>query len=298
MEWLNYHHLLYFYVVAKEGSIARASGELRLTQPTISAQLRMLENNFGDKLFNRVGRRLELTESGKAVFSYAEEIFSLGRELVNVVRGQPIERPVRLTVGVTDVLPKLIVYRLLQPVFEIKDIRLVCVEDKYDRLLADLATHSLDIVLADTPANPNIKVKAFNSPLGDSGITFLGTKAFVKRCKRGFPQSLNGVPMLLPAEGTSLRRALEQWFRSENIHPLVKGEFQDSALIEAFGKSGEGVFAMPSAIENEVVGHFGVSVIGQAPSIRSRFYAISVDRRLKHPGVVAICKAARTELFG
>jgi len=180
MEWLNYHHLLYFYFVGREGSIAKASGELKISQHTISAQLRMLEESLGDKLFNRVGRRLELTENGRAIYSYAEEIFSLGRELMGVARGRAAERPLRLTVGVTDVLPKLIVYRLLQPVFGIKDIRLVCVEDKYDRLLADLAVHSLDLVLADTPASPSIKVKAFNSPPGESGVTFLGTKDFVK----------------------------------------------------------------------------------------------------------------------
>ncbi len=231
MEWLNYHHLLYFYVTAREGSIAKASAELKVSQPTISAQLRMLEDMLGDKLFNRVGRRLELTENGRGVYSYAEEIFSLGRELVNVVRGRAVDRPVRLTVGVTDVLPKRIVYRLLEPVFNIKDIRLICVEDKYERLLADLAVHSLDLVLADTPASPNIKIKAFNSLLGESGVSFLGTSAFVKQCAKGFPRSLTGVPMLLPAEGTALRRALEQWFRAKNIEPAIKGGFQDSDLI-------------------------------------------------------------------
>ena len=298
MEWLNYHHLLYFYIVAKEGSIAKASNELKISQPTISAQLRMLEDNLGNKLFDRVGRRLELSENGRAIYSYAEEIFSLGRELVNVVRGRAAERPIRLTVGVTDVLPKLIVYRLLQPVFGIKGIRLICVEDKYDRLLADLAVHSLDIVLADTPASPGLKIKAFNTPLGESGVSFLGTKTIIKRFKKGFPKSLNGAPMLLPTEGTALRRALEQWFLSEKIMPAIQGEFQDSALIEAFGKSGAGVFAMPTAIESEVTGQFGVQVIGRVPTVRARFYAISVERRLKHPGVVAICETARTSLFG
>lgn len=297
MEWLNYHHLFYFYVVAKEGSIAKASQELKLSQPTISAQLRTLEDNLGNKLFNRTGRRLVLTENGRAVFSYAEEIFSLGQELMGVVRGRAAERPLRLTVGVTDVLPKLIVYRLLQPVFETTDIRLVCVEDKFDQLLADLAVHTLDLVLADTPASPAVKVKAFNTPLGESGVSFLGTKDFVKKCKRQFPSSLNNVPMLLPPRGTALRRALEQWFIAEKIMPLIKGEFQDSALVEAFGKSGAGVFAMPTAIESEVVGQFGVNVIGRVPSLRARFYAISVDRKLKHPGVVAICEAARATLF-
>jgi LysR family transcriptional regulator, transcriptional activator of nhaA len=297
MEWLNYHHLLYFYVVAKEGSIAKASGELKISQPTISAQLRTLEAYLGDKLFNRVGRHLELTDQGRAIYSYAEEIFSLGRELMGVARGRTAERPLRLTVGVTDVLPKPIVYRLLQPVFGIKDVRLVCVEDKYDRLLADLAVYNLDIVLADTPSSPGLKVKAFNTPLGESGLSFLGTKELVKRYAKDFPKSLNGAPMLLPTEGTALRRALEQWFISEKIMPTIKGEFQDSALLEAFGKSGAGIFAMPTVIETEVMSQFGVNVIGRVPTIRARFYAISVERRLKHPGVVAICKTARTTLF-
>jgi len=297
MEWLNYHHLLYFYVVAKEGSIAKASAELKVSQPTISAQLRMLEASMNNPLFNRVGRGLELTENGRAVYSYAEDIFSLGRELMSVVKGRSVERPLRLTVGVTDVLPKLIVYRLLKPVFNLRDLRLICVEDKYERLLADLAVHSLDIVLADTPASPSANVKAFNTPLGESSVSFLGTKEFAKKCARGFPRSLNGLPMLLPAEGTALRRALEQWFRAEKIFPSVRGEFQDSALAEEFGKSGAGIFVIPTAVEAEVVGQFGVKVIGRVPSIRARFYAISLDRRLKHPGVVAICEAARTTLF-
>lgn len=297
MEWLNYHHLLYFYVVAKEGSIAKAASELQLSQPTISAQLRMLEETLGDKLFNRVGRRLELTETGRGVYSYAEEIFSLGRELLGVVRGRAAKRPLRLTVGVTDVLPKLIVYRLLQPVFGIQDIRLVCVEDKFERLLADLAAHTLDIVLADIPASPAARVKVFNTPLGESGLSFFGTKPFAKKYVKNFPTSLVNAPMLMPAEGTALRRAMEQWCLSEKILPSIKGEFQDSALIEAFGKSGAGVFAMPTAIEDEVVGQFGVQVIGRAPKVRTRFYAITVERRLKHPGVVAICETARTLLF-
>lgn len=297
MEWLNYHHLLYFYVVAKEGSIAKAASELQLSQPTISAQLRMLEDTLGDKLFNRVGRRLELTETGRGVYSYAEEIFALGRELLGVVRGRAAKRPLRLTVGVTDVLPKLIVYRLLQPVFGIQDIRLVCVEDKFERLLSDLAAHTLDIVLADIPASPGARVKVFNTPLGESGLSFFATKAMAKKYSKNFPRSLASAPMLLPAEGTALRRAMEQWCLSEKILPAIKGEFQDSALVEAFGKSGAGVFAMPTAIEDEVMGQYGVRVIGRAEKVRTRFYAITVERRLKHPGVVAICETARTSLF-
>lgn len=297
MEWLNYHHLLYFYIVAKEGSIAKAAKELRVSQPTISAQLRLLEAQLGARLFDRVGRRLELTENGRGVYSYAEEIFSLGRELMGVVRGRAAERPVRLTVGVVDVLPKLIVYRLLQPVFGIKDIHLVCVEDKFDRLMADLAAHTLDIVLADTPVGPGTRVKAFNTSLGECGVSFLATGELAAKYRRGFPKSLDGVPMLLPSEGTALRRAIDQWFLSEKIRPVLRGEFQDSALVEAFGRSGAGVFAMPTAVEKEVVNQYGVRVIGRQKAVKARFYAISVERRLKHPGVVAICEAARATLF-
>jgi LysR family transcriptional activator of nhaA len=299
MEWLNYHHLLYFWVVAREGSIARACEELYLTQPTISAQLRALERSLGEQLFTRVGRNLVLTEVGRVVFRYADEIFSLGRELTDTLKGRSRGRPVRFLVGVVDVLPKLIAYRLLEPALRLADpIHIVCREDKADRLLADLAVHELDLVLTDAPIGPTIKVRAFNHLLGECGVTIFGTAELAAAYRRDFPRSLNGAPLLLPADNTMSRRSLEQWFAAEDIHPLNAGEFEDSALLNEFGQSGAGLFPGPSAIEPEIQGRYGVQAVGRLESVRERFYAISVERKLKHPAVVAISEAARQRLFG
>ncbi|MEW6296143.1 MAG: transcriptional activator NhaR [Thermodesulfobacteriota bacterium] len=299
MEWLNYHHLLYFWVVAREGSIARACEELYLTQPTISAQLRALERSLGEQLFTRVGRNLVLTEVGRVVFRYADEIFSLGRELTDTLKGRSRGRPVRFLVGVVDVLPKLIAYRLLEPALRLADpIHIVCREDKADRLLADLAVHELDLVLTDAPIGPTIKVRAFNHLLGECGVTIFGTAELAAAYRRDFPRSLNGAPLLLPADNTMSRRSLEQWFAAEDIHPLNAGEFEDSALLNEFGQSGAGLFPGPSAIEPEIQGRYGVQAVGRLESVRERFYAISVERKLKHPAVVAISEAARERLFG
>lgn len=299
MEWLNYHHLLYFWVVAREGSIARACEKLYLTQPTISAQLRALERSLGEKLFTRVGRTLVLTEVGQVVFRYADEIFSLGRELTDTLKGRARGRPVRFLVGVVDVLPKLIAYRLLEPALRLTEpVHIVCREDKPDRLLADLAVHELDLVLADAPIGPTIKVRAFNHLLGECGVTIFGTAQLAGAYRRNFPRSLNGAPLLLPTDNTMLRRSLEQWFAAEDIHPLNAGEFEDSALLKEFGQSGAGLFPAPSVIEPEIQGRYGVQLVGRLEGVRERFYAISVERKLKHPAVVAISEAARQKLFG
>src|SRR5581483_8757929 len=208
MEWLNYHHLLYFWTVARLGSVTRATEELYLAQPTISAQLRALEESLGEKLFTRVGRNIVLTEMGRVVFRYADEIFSLGRELTDTVKGRSVGRPVQFTVGVVDVLPKLITYRLLQPALQMQEpIRIVCHEDKADRLLAELAVHGVDLVLADAPIGPLVKVRAFNHLLGESGVTIFGPTRLAAKYRRAFPRSLDGAPMLLPTENTSLRRS-------------------------------------------------------------------------------------------
>jgi LysR family transcriptional activator of nhaA len=299
MEWLNYHHLLYFWVVAREGSIARACEELYLTQPTISAQLRALERSLGEQLFTRVGRNLVLTEVGRVVFRYADEIFSLGRELTDTLKGRSRGRPVRFLVGVVDVLPKLIAYRLLEPALRLADpIHIVCREDKADRLLADLAVHELDLVLTDAPIGPTIKVRAFNHLLGECGVTIFGTAELAAVYRQDFPRSLNGAPLLLPADNTMSRRSLEQWFAAEDIHPLNAGEFEDSALLNEFGQSGVGLFPAPSVIETEIQQRYGVQLVGRLENVRERFYAISVERKLKHPAVVAISEAARQKLFG
>ena len=298
MNWLNYHHLLYFWTVAREGSIARACTLLHLTQPTISGQLRSLEKALGAKLFDRVGRNLVLSETGRVVYRYANEIFSLGRELQDTLKGRPAGRPLRLVIGVADTLPKIIVHRLIEPALHLPEpVQLVCDEGKPEHLLAQLALNNLDLVLADAPVNPAIKVRAFSHLLGECGVSFFGTAKLVAAHRRGFPRSLDGAPILLPAENTALRRSLEQWFDAEGIRPLVRGEFADSALLKVFGKTGTGLFAAPTAVEEEVMRQYRVRLLGRVESIRERFYAISVERKVKHPAVVAITDAAREKLF-
>lgn len=294
MEWLNYHHLLYFWVVAREGSIARACEKLRLAQPTISGQIRALENSLDEKLFARSGRNLVLTEVGRVVFRYAEEIFSLGRELTDTLKGRPTGRPPRLLVGVADVLPKLVAYRLLDPALHLPNPpKIIVLEGKPDRLLAELAVHGLDVVLTDAPIGPAIKVRAFNHLLVDSPVSLFAAPRLASAYRRGFPRSLDGAPFLLPTVNTALRQNLEKWFDAEGIRPLVVGEFEDSGLLKTFGQEGHGLFAAPSLIESEVRRQYRVQVIGRLESIRERFYAVSIERKLKHPAVVAISEAAR-----
>lgn len=299
MEWLNYHHLLYFWLAAREGSISRASDELLLSQPTVSAQIRTLEESLGEKLFTRVGRNIVLTDVGRTVFHYADEIFSLGRELMDTLKGRPTGQPVRFSVGITDVVPKLVAYRLLEPALRLPEpVRIVCKEGKSETLLAELAVHGLDLVLTDAPLSPTIKVKAFNHLLGECGVTFFGTARLAAACRRGFPKSLTGTPMLLPTDNTILRRSLDQWFEAEDVHPVVVGEFEDNALLKVFGQAQAAVFVTSSVIEAEVKQQYGVQTIGRTESIRERFYAISAERKLKHPAVVAISETARQKLFG
>ncbi len=298
LEWLNYHHLLYFWVVAKDGSIARACERLHLAQPTISGQLKQLEETLGEKLFVKAGRGLALTDVGRTVFQYAEEIFGLGAELQDVLKGRPRGRPIRLVVGVSDLVPKLIAYRILQPALALGEpVQLICEEDTTERLLAELADHRLDMVLADEPITGMARTKAFNHLLGTCGVTLFGTTQLAKQFRKGFPGSLNGAPFLLPAKGSGLRRALDRWLEEQHIRPLIAGEFKDSALLKAFGQAGVGLFAGPTAIEDEIRSHYRVVVVGRAPSVTESFYAISVERRVKHPAVAAICEAARGQLF-
>lgn len=299
MEWVNYHHLLYFWVVAREGGLVPAGKVLRLSHPTLSAQIHALEGQLGEKLFTKVGRKLELTEMGGVVYRYAEEIFSLGREMVDTVKGRATGKPLRLNVGVSDVVPKLVVRRLLEPALRMdQPVRLVCYEDSYEKLLADLALHTLDIVISDAPVPPRSGVRAFNHLLGECGVSFFGTKALAAAYRRGFPRSLDGAPFLLPLEQLTLRRALNQWFDANGIKPRVVAEFEDSALLKVFGADGIGVFPSASAVEGEVAAQYGVELIGRAETVRERFYAISIERRLKNPAVVAISNAARQLLLG
>ena len=298
MEWLNYHHLYYFWCAARKESISRASEHLRLAPSTVSAQVAKLEDMLGGKLFLRVGRNLELTEMGRLVYRYADEIFSLGQGLLDTVRGRPISGPLRLVVGIVDALPKLVVRKLLEPAMNLPEsIRIVCHEGKEEHLLAELSVHGLDIVLTDTPVKPGLSVKAYSHLLGECGVSFFAAKRMADRLKGQFPQSLNGMPMLLPSPMSALRGALDQWFDSIGIRPSVVGEFDDQALLKTFGQAGDGIFASPTVIDEEVQRQPNVLVLGKTNAVRDRFYAISVERIIKHPAVAAIQKEASKSIF-
>lgn len=298
MSWLNYHHLLYFWTVARAGSIAKAGEELHLAQPTISSQLKLLEESLGHKLFERQGRKLVLTDVGRTVMRYADEIFRLGNELKNVVSGMPTGQQLRLNVGVLDVIPKLVAEQLLKPALDAgPSLRISCREGPLPQLLASLALHELDVVLADAPSSEPVSVRSFNHLLGKSGVSFFAAGKLVQ-LKKDFPRSLNGAPMLLPSDESSVRRSLELWFERQGLRPLIAGDFDDSALLQAFGQRGHGVFAMPTAIEAEVERQFNCSVIGRTDEIETCFYAITVERKLRHPAVVSIAEAARSQMFG
>ncbi|MGB7328957.1 MAG: transcriptional activator NhaR [Rubripirellula sp.] len=298
VDWLNYHHLMYFWMVAKEGGITPAAELLHLSQPTLSTQIQKLEKSMGVKLFERKGRSMILTDSGQMVFRYADEIFGLGNELADAIRGRPTENSIRLLVGVPDVLPKLVTYRILKPVLELDErVKLVCYEGKSKDLLADLAMHRLDVVLADSPLTPELNVRAFNHLLGQCDATVFGTAAMAKKYSNDFPKSLDGAPMLLPTQNTVLRRSLEQWFDDQDIRPEVAHEFEDSAVLKVFGQAGEGMIVVPTAVADDVAAHYSLKQVGRIPEITERFYAISVERRLKHPAVLAISQSARDNLF-
>jgi LysR family transcriptional regulator, transcriptional activator of nhaA len=298
MEWLNYHHLFYFWTVARAGSIARAAEELRLAQPTISNQLKTLEASLGVKLLERQGRRLVLTDVGRTVLRYADDIFRTGRELQRAVKGLPTGQRLRLVAGVVDVIPKRMAALLLQPAVDAHpDLVMVCREGPLPQLLASLAVHELDVVIADVPATEEVKVKAFNHRLGDCGTTFFAAAKHA-HLRKGFPRSLHGAPVLLPSPGTALRRALEAWFAAAGVQPAIAGEFDDSALMMAFGARGSGVFAVPRVLEDDVRAQHGVQVVGRAEDVREAFYAITVERRLRHPAVVAVAETARDAIFG
>lgn len=298
MEWLNYHHLLYFWMVARTGTIARASEELRLAQPTISGQIRTLEQRLGEKLFRRSGRRLVLTEVGQMVYEYADEIFGLGQELLETLQGRPTGRPMRLTVGISSVLPKTMVHHILEPALRLDPPPVLsCHEDKTDRLLAELSIQRFDLVLADEPVSGPVRVKAFNHPLGTSGITVFGSPELVRAYGRGFPESLDGAPFLLPTPNSLMRRGLDRWFEDLEIHVRTVAELEDSALMKHFGARGEGLFAAVTALETDIVRNHGVQVVGRTDHVQESFYAITIERRIKHPAVQAIVEQARAMIF-
>ncbi|MCG6900987.1 MAG: transcriptional activator NhaR [Gammaproteobacteria bacterium] len=298
MSSLNLKHLRYFWAVATHGSIASASEVLYLTPQTISGQLRELEQQLNAKLFQKSGRNLVLTDTGRVVFSYADEMFRLGDELQDVLAGRTPGSALTLTVGVAMVVPKLLAYRVLEPVLRMQDrVRLVCQEAPLVDLLAELSVHKLDLVLADSPISPALNIRAYNHLLGESGISFFSTHKKARKYAAGFPHSLNDAPMLMPTASSALRRMLEQWFERHEIRPDITAEFEDRALMKAFGEADAGIFTSPTAVEDDVVAKYGVRVIGRTDDIKEHFYAISAERRLKHPAVTAITETARSELF-
>jgi LysR family transcriptional activator of nhaA len=298
MDWLNYHHLLYFWMVAREGTILRAAEKLHIGQPAISTQLRSLEESLGQKLFQKSGRTLELTETGKIVFRYADEIFSLGREMVDTLRGHSPGKPVKFVVGIVDVMPKLIARRLLEPALRLSDdLRLVCREDTLEHLLSELIQHNVDIVLSDTPVTAAFKVRAYNHALGESAVGLFAAKELARRYRKGFPESLSGAPLLLPSRSSALYRSMESWLESKNLHPLIRAEFDDTALLKAFGQTGEGLFPGSLIIQEEISRQYEVELVGEMYGIRERFYAISAERKIKHPAVLAIARTAKSDQF-
>lgn len=298
MARLNYKQLHHFWSVAKAGSLQRASERLHLTPQTLSGQIAVLEETMGVVLFRRTGRRLELTEMGRIALSYADEIFQVGGELEDALRGPSAGRLVPFRVGVADVVPKSLAYRLLAPAMALSEpVRIVCREDKLERLLAELAIHRLDLVLADRPMPTETDVKGYNHKLGECGITFFATKELAERYGGAFPNRLDGAPLLVPSEGTTVRGRLMRWLGAQRIQPRIVGEFDDSALMKAFGYGGIGIFIAPTAVAAEVQQHGSVVSLGQTDEVVERFFAISIQRRLTHPAVTAISDAARQQLF-
>jgi len=295
---INYKHLHYFWAVAREGGVARASEHLHLTPQTISGQLSLLEEYFGVDLFTRVGRNLEITETGRLVLSYADEIFSLGGELEEAIHQLPEGRPQLFRVGVVDVLPKSIAHRILKPALQMPEpVRMICRETGLEALLAELAVHRLELVLADRPIPPTVSARGFSHKLGECAVTFFAAEKLVTKLSGDFPACLEGAPLLLPSNGTQLRAGIDQWLDRKRLHPRIIAEFDDSALIKAFGQEGAGIFTAPAAIEAEVESQYQVTAIGRIDEIKAPFYAITMERRVTHPVVAAVVEAARESLF-
>lgn len=300
MPTLNFKHLRYFWMVAKSGSIARASAQLHLTPQSISGQLRELEESLGVTLLQRAGRGLELTDDGRRILVYAEQIFSLGDELLDAVRdgSSRLSRPFRI--GLADSVPKSVAQRVIAPALSLEEplpLRLICREGRLNLLLGELAVHHLDMVIADRPMPANLNVRGYSHLLGESDLTILGAITQVALLKGTFPTLLNGAPFLLPGEDVAIRSRLLQWFEDQDIQPRIVGEFDDSALLTAFGQAGAGLFVVPSAIAAAVSRQYDVQIVGRITSIREQLYAITTDRHLTHPAIVAIRDTARDEVF-
>ncbi|KJV07035.1 transcriptional activator NhaR [Methylocucumis oryzae] len=298
MERLNYQHLYYFWVVAKQGSISKACEILHLAQPTISGQFAVFEQHIGSQLLRKEGRKLVLTDTGRTVFNYAEEIFTLGRELTQTLKGHHTDRGLRLHLGITDALPKLVAYRLIEPLLrQAEPVQIYCYEDKTERLLAEIALHAIDLVLSDMPATPASGARLFNHLLGEAKVGVFATPSLGVRYQDNFPRSLNGAPFLLPTTNTALRRSLNQWFDSQELSPVVKAEVENSALLKTFGAAGVGLFFSPIIVANQINQQYGTVLLGQIEGVVERFYAITAQRKLKHPSVAVILANAQQGLF-
>ena len=298
MEFLNYHHLRYFWTVAKEGGLTKAAAKLHVSQPTISEQIQSLEGVLGEKLFRRAGRSLALTDVGQQVLSYAEEIFSLGQDLLNAVKQRPTSRPLRLNLGVADALPKLVTYHIIEPIFRLpQPVQVSCWETSVSDMLVELASYRLDLVLADEPASSGVTTHVFNHLLGESSVTFCAAPPLAAKLRRGFPKSLNGAPALLPMSNSGLRRSLEKWFHSVGVRPHLVGEFYDPAFVNVLALRGLGFMSVPTIVVKEIVNRFGFGVIGRTEECQQQFYAITPERKLTHLAVTAITSGARRRLF-
>lgn len=291
---LNYQHLLYFWSVVRTGSLTRACEELALSPPTISAQLRTLEARLGEKLLSKAGRTLVPTEVGRLVYTYADEIFGIGRDLVDALEHRPTRRPLRVIVGIDDVVPKAIAHRLLAPALGLKrPVRLVCNEGTLERLFANLAVHEIDLVLSDWPITQRLNVRAYSHHLGTCEESWMATPTLARTLRRGFPKSLDSVPVLLPTDDTAIRRALDQWLDRQNVRPIIVGEFEDYALMLEFARAGHGFFPVPAVLQEQFQQEYGLSLVGPATGVQAQFFAISVERQIKHPAVAAIVQQGR-----
>jgi LysR family transcriptional regulator, transcriptional activator of nhaA len=298
MERINYQHLYYFWTVAKHGSISAACKILHLAQPTISGQLSVFEEAVNAQLWRKEGRKLVLTDTGQALFHYAEEIFLLGQEMTNMLNGRATERGLRLNIGISDAMPKLIAYRLIAPLLNLSEpTQINCVEDKTERLLSDISLHSIDILFTDVPATPASASKVFNHLLGETAVGIFAAPHLAVRYQQDFPSCLKNAPFLLPTPNTALRRSVDQWFDQQHITPIIKAEVEDSALLKTFGAAGAGLFFSPSIVANEIHQQYGTPMLGLAEGVFEHFYAITAQRRLKHPLVTVMLEHAQQELF-
>ena len=298
---MNFKHLHYFWVAARAGGVVKAGEQLHTTPQTLSAQIKLLEERLGRRLFRKAGRNLELTDDGRVALRYADDIFSLGAEMEAALRERRAggaQQVLEFRVGIEDAVVKSVAYRLLEPALALAEpVRLICTEGQFPDLMAQLALHRLDLVIADEPLTSRLSVKAFNHKLGSSTMSFLAAPGLAARLQGDFPNCLNDMPMLVPGGSSSVRPQFDAWLTRHQLHPRVVGEFSDSALMQAFGRHGDGVFLSPRVVEAETAAQYGVQPVGHSDELVDEFYAISVERRITHPGVAAITQAARNALF-